>query len=143
MKLRLDTLVSVVALAALVFGSGCPQKNVDQPQANNGSAPYQPSRLEWLVAELNAEHRWPYSFKTGWSVVYVARQPDTVVMKIIHYSDTPTNRYQWLKAGEYYPEIAAAEYCIEQKAKEKGWNWVKVEKDLGLAPQAVGDRQAR
>jgi hypothetical protein len=85
-----------------------------------GTEPYTPTKLEWLCVELNAEFRKADDILT---CSFVADPTsNTIVVHCIHFPHT--NR----EFADFYLEESRKR--ILNKAKEHGWNWVRIRKHV-------------
>lgn len=89
-----------------------------------GSDPYSPTKLEWLITELNARYRQGELLDFGWEISFVAVSPDTV--NII---------YQGKSAPYRTNQLDVAVSQVSDLAKAKGWNWVQITKSDVTTPE--------
>ena len=80
-----------------------------------GSEPYTPTKLEWLVMELNAQYRQGGLSDYNWGVSYRAIPPATVEVLLSRQEALyPTNM------------LDSAVSQVKELAQSKGWDWVIV-----------------
>ena len=95
-------LPSLIVSTPLVFG-------------DPGSEPYTPTKLEWLVMELNAQYRQGELFDFNWEISYRAIPPDTV--EVLPRGKDAIHRTNLLDT---------AVSNVKELAESKGWDWVIV-----------------
>lgn len=88
-----------------------------------GAEPYTPTRLDWLVQELNLCCRSDALASTPGPVVtlvtYGAKPPDTVMVYLMTSSSA---------AGRPLTDVGAqAKRFVEARARDRKWAWVKTE----------------
>lgn len=94
-----------------------------------GMMPYTPTRLDWLVLNLEAYNRNDFSSDSDYSLGYVAKNPDTVVIHVYYLPKA--------SAGIVDRAIDTAKQLANQEASRNGWSpWVKVEVQRKLLEEA-------
>jgi len=90
------------------------------PPVQPGMMPYTPTRLEWLTVDLEASYHQDFGRDTPYSLHYLPKAPNTVLIFVHHTSETP--------AGALETAIDAAKQQVNQDASSHGWSsWVKIE----------------
>lgn len=90
------------------------------PPAQPGMMPYTPTRLEWLTVDLEASYHQDFSRDTPYSLHYLPKAPNTVLIFAHYTSETPP--------GTLEIAIDAAKQQVNQDASSHGWSsWVKLE----------------
>lgn len=85
-----------------------------------GMLPYTPTRVEWLALELEASYRQDFSNDSDYSVHYLAKPPNTILI-FVHYRNETS-------AAKVDSGIDAAKQIVRQTASAHNWSsWVKVE----------------
>lgn len=83
-----------------------------------GQEPYVPTRVEWLVLDLEASSRQSYSAGVG--IDYVVKAPNTVGV-LVQYTDNAS-------AAAVDSAAKHAQELVQKYATNYGWSsWVKVE----------------
>ncbi len=108
------TVAGLVAAFATLHSSAAPVPT--EP----GMVPYTPTRIEWLALELEASYREDIGSDNDYSVHYLAKPPNTVII-FVHYTGKTS-------AAIVDRGIDTAKQLVKQDASSHGWSsWVKVE----------------
>lgn len=90
------------------------------PPVQPGMIPYTPTRLEWLALDLEASYHEDFARDTAYSLHYLPKAPNTVLIFVHYKSETP--------AETVNRAIDSAKEVVYQDASSHGWrSWVKVE----------------
>jgi hypothetical protein len=90
------------------------------PPAQPGMVPYTPTRLEWLAVDLEASYHQDFSRDSPYSLHYLPKAPNTVLIFVHYTSETPP--------GTLEKVIDTAKQQVNQDASSHGWSsWAKVE----------------
>src|SRR5215472_18374468 len=61
------------------------------PPAQPGMMPYTPTRLEWLAVDLEASYHQDFSRDTPYSLHYLPKPPNTVLIYVHYTNETSTS----------------------------------------------------
>lgn len=102
-------------------------------KVDDGSTPYNPSRIEWLELTLNAGNRVEFSEITPFTVSFIAKWPDTIVVYVSYYSDLT---YQDRQMMEKY--VAQARKQVGDLAQSFRWSsWLRIEESRKLLEKPI------
>jgi len=90
-----------------------------------GAMPFTPSRIEWLVTDLNASGRVDNSCETRHLLTYTYAYPDTVVIYVRYY---PSVVREVLDIS-----LNSAHELVRITAQQHGWSsWVRVKENVRM-----------
>jgi len=124
MKVKTLLLATVVA----VSGWGFVQRNATafaETRTKPGLEPYTPTRMEWLILDLQANGRHEMTALDAYGLNFVSPDNETVVI-FVRYS--PKVSREAMNIG-----VDTARRLVESTAKGYGWqSWVKTREDIKM-----------
>lgn len=100
-----------------------PSSNASAPPPVPGSLPFTPTRLDWLIVELNAFARIQTLATERFTLMFTPRPTDDTVVIYVRY--LPDVDHDDLRGA-----IREARHVIEIITRRRGWNdWVRVTED--------------
>ncbi len=122
------TTLAALAVFALCTGALFTWRNIAYAQRKipPGLEPYTPTRIEWLIVELQANYRVELSSETGYSLDYVSPDNVTVLILVQH---TPDADRRIINMA-----VDTARRLVEMDLKSRGWqNWVRLREDIRMS----------
>jgi hypothetical protein len=106
-----------------------PGSSQQTPATHPGSAPYTPTRIDWLTTTLQANLRSERLEEDGYILQITSPNPETIRIYVRY---LPTVNREAMNTG-----IDAAREVIHITAKSYGWDgWLKVTEDIQIARKA-------
>lgn len=128
MKLRIFAMVCTVARFVAVFVTL--YSGAAPVPTEPGMMLYTPMRIEWLALELEASYRQDIGNDNDYSVHYIAKPPNTILI-LVHYRNKTSATT--LDSG-----IDTAKQIVRQTASAHNWSsWVKVEVTRKLVKETI------